>query len=55
MALYNDKKAALQEGSTALISRCSPLSTPSTPSQELLPEMKVCLNCFAVVVIVVFL
>ncbi|KAK7114733.1 DENN domain-containing protein 11-like [Littorina saxatilis] len=48
-ALYNDKKAELGESSPTGILRPSPLSTPSTPSQELLPEMKIThpAGCFA--------
>ena len=41
-ALYNDRKAELRETSPSRVMRPSPVSTPSTPSQELLPEMKVC-------------
>ncbi|KAK7498898.1 hypothetical protein BaRGS_00009990 [Batillaria attramentaria] len=50
MALYTDRKAELlSNGSPNAGLRPSPLSTPSTPSNELLPEMKIThpAGCFA--------
>ncbi|XP_076449359.1 DENN domain-containing protein 11-like [Babylonia areolata] len=48
-ALYNDRKAELQDLSPVQGNRPSPMSTPSTPSNELLPEMKIThpAGCFA--------